>query len=72
MAGVNYMESGLVLENLELRSPSYLTIVAEENQSCRSVKNGGDEDKLIKQKIKGWAKAVAAMEASSQVKFIIL
>ncbi|KAK4394149.1 hypothetical protein Sango_1885700 [Sesamum angolense] len=76
MAGVNWMEIGITLEKLELGffydPPSYLSTVAEEiidqNVSCRVKYDDADHDsvlqneEMIKEKIKEWAKAVASLE----------
>lgn len=72
MAGVSYMESGIIFEKLEVcyTTPPYLVVVAEEIQSCR-LKIGAhrkQNEEMMKANIKEWAKAVASAQGSIGVR----
>ncbi|KAL0378921.1 UNVERIFIED_CONTAM: hypothetical protein Sradi_3197600 [Sesamum radiatum] len=80
MAGVNCMEIGISLENLELGffydPPSYLTVAEEnidQNMSCRVTCDDADHDSVrqieekIKRKDKGMGKGSCFIEAHKLV-----
>lgn len=68
MAGVSYMESGIIFEKLEVcyTTPPYLVVVAEEKLKISAHRKQNEE--MMKANIKEWAKAVASAQGSISVR----